>query len=69
MGMIEPAAISRQELNSVAGQASKAALLCVATVGSLVVLRLLSGVDYLKTFEASQLYSLSTLTRSAQGPG
>jgi hypothetical protein len=43
------------------------AVLCVATVSSLVVLRLLSGAEYLKTFEASQLHSLARLAISAQG--
>lgn len=43
------------------------AILCVATVNSLVVLRLLSGADYLTTFPASQLHSLATLALSAQG--
>jgi hypothetical protein len=43
------------------------AILCVATVNSLVVLRLLSGADYLTTFPANQLHSLATLALSAQG--
>lgn len=45
------------------------AILCVATVGSLVALKLLSGADYLKTFEASQLHSLAMLAISVQGLG
>lgn len=44
------------------------AVLGVATVGSLVVLRLLSGADYLKTFNVTQVQSL-TLALSAQGLG
>jgi hypothetical protein len=43
------------------------AILCVATVNSLVVLRLLSRVDYLKTFDENQLHSLVMLALSAQG--
>jgi len=43
------------------------AILCVATVNSLVVLRLLSGADYLRTFPANQLNSLATLALSIQG--
>ena len=43
------------------------AILCVATVNSLVVLRLVSGADYLKTFQADQLNSLATLAVSVQG--
>jgi hypothetical protein len=43
------------------------AVLCVATVNSLVVLKLLSGVDYLKNFDVSQLHSLVMLAYSAQG--
>jgi Domain of unknown function (DUF4386) len=43
------------------------AVLCVATVGSLVVLRLLSGADYLKTFDAGQLHALARLAISTQG--
>jgi hypothetical protein len=42
-------------------------ILCVATVNSLVVLKLLSGADYLKTFELGQLHSLVTLALSIQG--
>jgi Domain of unknown function (DUF4386) len=43
------------------------AVLSVATVNSLVVLRLLRGADYLKTFDASQLHSLSLLAINIQG--
>jgi len=43
------------------------AVLCVATVNSLVVLKLLSGADYLKNFDISQLHSLVMLAYSAQG--
>jgi hypothetical protein len=43
------------------------AVLCVATVSSLVALQLLSGADYLRTFEAGQLHSLVKLALSAQG--
>ena len=43
------------------------AVLCVASVNSLVALKLLSGADYLKTFEVSQLHSLARLALSAQG--
>jgi len=43
------------------------AVLCVATVSSLIVLRLLSGADYLKTFEVSQLHSLVMLAYYVQG--
>jgi hypothetical protein len=45
------------------------AVLCVATVGSLVVLTLLGGADSLKTFNVSQVQSLTTLALSAQGLG
>lgn len=48
---------------------AETAVLCVATVGSLIVLRLLSGADYLKTLEVSQLHSLTMLAISAQGFG
>jgi hypothetical protein len=46
---------------------AEVAILCVATVNSLVALRLLSGAEYLKTFEAGQLHSLARLVLSAQG--
>lgn len=48
---------------------AETAILCVATVNSLVALRLLSGAEYLKTFEASQLHSLARLAISVQGLG
>jgi Domain of unknown function (DUF4386) len=48
---------------------AETAVLCVATVNSLVVLRLLSGAPDLKTFEAGQLHSLASLAISAQGLG
>jgi hypothetical protein len=48
---------------------AETAVLCVATVNSLVALRLLSGADSLKTFETGQLQSLATLALSAQGFG
>ena len=46
---------------------SELAVLCIATVNSLVVLRLLSGAAYLKTFEANQLHSLVMLAYHTQG--
>lgn len=45
------------------------AVLCAATVNALVVLRLLSGVAYLETFEPSQLHSLARVALSAQALG
>jgi hypothetical protein len=48
---------------------SELAVLCVATVNSLVILRLLSGASYLKTFEPAQLHSLVMLAYNAQGLG
>lgn len=48
---------------------SELAVLCVATVNSLVVLRLLSGATYLKTFEVGQLHSLVMLAYNTQGQG
>jgi hypothetical protein len=45
------------------------AVLCVATVNALVALRLLSGPDYLKTFDTGQLQSLARLALSVQGMG
>ncbi len=48
---------------------AEAAVLCVVTLNSLVVLVLLSGADYLKTFEVSQLHSLARLALNAQGTG
>jgi hypothetical protein len=43
------------------------AVLCVATVNSLIMLKLLSGADYLKTFETGQLHSLVMLAYGTQG--
>lgn len=48
---------------------SELAVLCVATVNSLVVLRLLSGAAYLNTFDANQLHSLVMLAYHTQGLG
>jgi hypothetical protein len=48
---------------------AETAVLCVATVNSLVVLRLLSGADSLKAFGTGQLQSLASLALSAQGLG
>jgi len=45
------------------------AVLCMATVSSLVVLKVLSGADYLKTFGDSQLHSLAVLALAVQGQG
>jgi Domain of unknown function (DUF4386) len=46
---------------------SELAVLCIATVNSLVVLRLLSGAAYLKAFDVNQLHSLVMLTYNSQG--
>jgi hypothetical protein len=48
---------------------SELAVLCLATVNSLVVLKLLSGAEYLKSFEAGQLQSLVMLAYQTQGQG
>lgn len=48
---------------------SELAVLCIATVNSLVVLRLLSGAAYLKTFDPNQLHSLVMLAYHTQGLG
>jgi hypothetical protein len=45
---------------------AEAAILCVMAVSSMVVLLLLSGADYLKTFEVGQLHSLARLVLGAQ---
>jgi Domain of unknown function (DUF4386) len=45
------------------------AVLCLATISSLVVLRLLSGVDYLKVFDSGQLQALARLALGVQGLG
>jgi hypothetical protein len=48
---------------------SELAVLCIATVNSLVVLRLLSGAAFLQAFEPRQLHSFVTLVINAQGAG
>src|SRR5687768_1247234 len=48
---------------------SELAVLCIATVNSLVVLRLLSGASYLKSFDPNQLHSLVMLAYHTQGQG
>ena len=48
---------------------SELAVLCLATVNSLIFLRLLSGAAYLKTFEPNQLHSLGMLAYHTQGQG
>ncbi len=48
---------------------TETAIHIVMTLGSLVVLKLLSGSDYLKTFEADQLHSLARLAMIVQGSG
>jgi hypothetical protein len=48
---------------------AETAILCVATVGSLIALQLLSGADYLKAFEPGQLHALASLVINAQGLG
>lgn len=48
---------------------SELAVLCIATVNSLLVLRLLSGAAYLKTFDVNQLHSLVMLAYHTQGLG
>lgn len=48
---------------------AEVAIFSVATLGSLVALVLLSGADYLKTFDASQLHSLAQVAIIAQGAG
>ena len=45
------------------------AILAVTTFSGLVTLRLLSGVDYLRAFDANQLQSLARLFVSARGLG
>lgn len=45
------------------------AILAVTTFNGLITLRLLSGVDYLHAFDASQLQSLARLFVSARGVG
>jgi hypothetical protein len=46
---------------------SELAVLCVATVNSLVVLKLLSGAAYLKVFDVNQRHSLVMLAYNTQG--
>ena len=48
---------------------SELAVLCIATVNSLVVLRMLSGAPYLKTFDVNQVHSLVMLAYHTQGLG
>lgn len=48
---------------------SELAVLCLATVNSLVVLKLLSGAAYLKSFDLNQLHSLVMLAYHTQGLG
>lgn len=48
---------------------SELAVLCIATVNSLVVLRLLSGAPALQTFEPAQLHAFVSLAIHAQGAG
>jgi hypothetical protein len=48
---------------------SEVAIHYVATLFSLIALALLSGVDYLNTFEAKQLHTLARVALSAQGAG
>jgi hypothetical protein len=48
---------------------SELAVLCIATVNSLVVLRLLSGAAYLKAFDPNQLHSMVMLAYHTQGLG
>jgi hypothetical protein len=46
---------------------SELAVLCIATVNSLVALKLLSGAAYLKAFDVNQLHSLVMLAYNTQG--
>ncbi|HVF70291.1 MAG TPA: DUF4386 domain-containing protein [Chthoniobacterales bacterium] len=48
---------------------SELAVLCIATVNSLLVLRLLSGAAYLKPFGQDQVHSLVMLAYNTQGLG
>jgi hypothetical protein len=45
------------------------AILAVTTFSALLTLRLLSGIDYLQSFDDSQLQSLARLSISARGSG
>jgi hypothetical protein len=46
---------------------SDAAILATVTLSGLMTLRVLSGVDYLRVFDANQLYGLARLYLSARG--
>lgn len=48
---------------------AETAVLCAATIGSLIALKLISGADYLNAFAPGQLHSLALLIISAQGSG
>ena len=48
---------------------AEAAILCVVTLGSFIVLALLSGADYPGTFDVGQRYSLAWLALGARAPG
>lgn len=48
---------------------AEVAVVYVAILGSLVALTLLSGADYLNTFDANQLHSLARVALIAQGAG
>lgn len=66
--MIRP--VSRNlALLAVLFRLAEAAVMCVATVSSLVVLRLLGGTDYLKAFAPGQLHALARLALGTQALG
>ena len=48
---------------------AEATILCVMTLGNLIVLALLSGADYLKTFDVGQLHALAQVALRARGAG
>ncbi|NIR45233.1 MAG: DUF4386 domain-containing protein [Gemmatimonadetes bacterium] len=48
---------------------AEAAILCVSTLGNSIVLALLSGADFLKTFAPGQLHSLAGLALSSRAAG
>ena len=48
---------------------AEVSILCVATLGSLIALALLSGTNYLKTFDPGQLHSLARLALGMRGAG
>ena len=48
---------------------SELAVLCIATVNSLVILRLLSAAHFRQSFEPAQIHSIVTLAINAQGAG